>query len=409
MNLFILPSWWPHRCYPWEGSFIQEQACAVAEMRPKWNVGVSLWGQGEGFLSSAHLIKSPRCLLDALTLKPGEHAVLPNLVEFTTPALWWPERVMGGNKAALLQACRRNLDEAVKRFGGVDLIHAHVSYPAGWLAMELGRERAIPYVVTEHMGPFPLPVYARRDGALKPIIREPLERAAARIAVSPMLAKTIAGHGIAEPEFIPNLVDDRPCPTPPVTDPQRFTFFTLCVMEPVKGVDDLLKGAARFLASLPAPQRAQIRFRLAGDGPMLRPWQALARQLGIAPQIEWLGRVGRDRARGEFARCDAFVLTSRHESFGIVFVEAAACGKPVVATRCGGPESIVTPESGVLVEVGDPDGIAGALRFMSERARGYDAALIRRQALERYGREAVVARLEAVYRRVLDHPSASAR
>ncbi len=402
MNLFVIPSWYPHRCFPWEGTFLIEQARAIAESRPGWKVGLSLWGQGEGFVSTAHLRHSPRCHFDALGARAGERELAPNLVELVTPALWWPERNLGGNKAGLLRANRANLGRAIRRFGRVDLIHAHVSYPAGWLALKLSEESGIPYVLTEHMGPFPLPVYARRDGTLKPILREPLERAAARIAVSPMLARTIAGFGIAEPEFVPNLIDDRLYAPAPAADAEHFTFFTLCAMDPVKGVSDLLKGAARFLGDLPERDRPRARFRIAGDGPLLGRLRREASELRLDGHLAWLGQLPRERAREEFARCDCFVLTSRHESFGIVFVEAGASGKPVIGTRCGGPETIVTPETGALVGVGDLEGIAGALRFMFENGRNYDAAAVRRSTVERFGRDAVVGRLETVYRRVLD-------
>ncbi len=408
MNLFIIPSWYPHRCFPWEGSFLVEQAAAIASTRPDWKVGLSLWGQGEGFVSTAHLLKSPRCVFDALALRPGERELAPNLAEFMTPALWWPERAFGGNRGALLDANRRNLERAARRFGPLDVLHAHVSYPAGWLAMKLSAETGVPYVLTEHMGPFPLPVYARRDGRLKSILREPLERAAARIAVGPMLARTIAGFGLPEPEFIPNLVDERLYRSEAPPDPGHFTFFTLCAMDPLKGVSDLLKGAARFIGDLPERDRPRVRFRIAGDGPLLARHRREARELRVDSYITWLGQLPRERTREEFARCDCFVLTSRHESFGIVFVEAGASGKPVVATRCGGPETIVTAESGVLLGVGDLEGIAGALRFMFENGRNYDAEQIRRRTLERYGREAVVSRLEAVYRRVADGDSGPA-
>ncbi len=400
MNVFVIPSWYPHRCYPWEGVFLVEQARVIAEARPQWNLGLSLWGQGEGFVSAAHLLKSPRCLFDALALRPGEHELAPNLVEFTTPSLWWPERNFGGNKKALLATNRHNLRRMMARFGSVDVIHAHVSYPAGWLAMMLSDETGIPYVVTEHMGPFPLPVYARGDGQLKPIIREPLERAGARIAVSPALAKTIAEHGIAEPDVVPNLIDERLYRADLKPDPEFFTFFTLCAMDPVKRVSDLLKGAARFVGDLRERDRAHVRFRIGGEGPLLAAHKREAHDLGLDPHVLWLGQMPREQAREEFARCDCFVLTSRHESFGIVFVEAGVSGKPVVATRCGGPELIVTPESGVLVGVGDIEGIAGALRFMYENGRNYDPAAVRRQTVERYGREAVVAKLEAIYEKV---------
>ncbi len=405
MKLFLIPSWYPHRCYPWEGTFLIEQAEAIAGARPDWKLGMDLWGQGEGFLSTAHLRRSPRCLLDALALRAGERVRAPNLVEFTTPALWWPERVLGGNKGALLAASRRNLERARARFGGVDVMHAHVAYPAGGLAMRLSAETGIPYVVTEHMGPFPLPVYARADGRLKAILREPLERAAARLVVSPVLARTLAGFGLPEPEVIPNLIDERLYRWEPPADPGVFTFFTLCVMDPAKGVSDLLRAAARFLGELPARDRPHVRFRLGGDGPHLAAFRAEAAELRLGAAVEWLGRIPRQRAREEFARCDCFALASRHESFGIVFVEAGASGKPVIATRCGGPEFIVTPETGLLTAVGDVEGLAGALHRMFEGARGYDRALIRARTVERYGREAVVARLEAVYRRVAARPA----
>ena len=400
MNLLVIPSWYPHRCYPWEGSFLLEQAEAIAAARPDWQVGLSLWGQGEGFVSSAHLLHSPRCLLDALALRAGERERAANLVEFMSPALWWPERIAGGNRAALLAANRRSLARAVRRFGSVDVLHAHVAYPAGWLAMRLSEETGIPYVVTEHMGPFPLPVYARRGGRLKDVLRQPLERASARIAVSPMLAKAVAAHGLPEPEFIPNVVDERRYRCAAPADPERFTFFTLCAMDPLKGVSDLLAGAARFLAGLPDGDRARVRFRIAGDGPWLGRHRREARALGLEASLSWLGPLSRERARAEFAACDCFVLTSRHESFGIVFAEAGASGKPVIATRCGGPETIVTPESGLLVEVGDRAAIAGALGTMFAGARNYDAERIRAGIVERYGREAVVSRLEAIYERV---------
>ena len=409
MNVLVVPSWWPHRCFPWEGVFLAEQAEAIAACRPDWRVGLSLWGQGEGFVSTAHLLRSPRCLLDALALRAGERERPgAGVVEFLAPALWWPERLAGGHRGALLAASRRNLERARRRFGSVDVLHAHVAYPAGWLAMRLSRETGIPYVVTEHMGPFPLPVYARRDGRLKPVLREPLERADARLAVSPGLARTIAGLGLPEPEFVPNLVDERLYRGEPPADPAVFTFFTLAALDPVKGVGDLLKAAARLLGGLRERDRARVRFRIAGDGPLRAALRREARDLRLDDHVTWLGALPRERAREEFARCDCFVLTSRHESFGIVFAEAGAAGKPVIATRCGGPEAIVEPATGLLAPVGDLEAIAAALGHMLEHARDHDGAAIRRRTVERFGREAVVSRLEEVYRRVTAGRAAAA-
>ena len=105
-------------------------------------------------------------------------------------------------------------------------------------------------------------------------------------------------------------------------------------------------------------------------------------------------------SRHGFETCDCFVLPSHHESFGIVFTEAMACGKPVIATRCGGPEAIVRPESGLLLEVGDVDALADALEHMFRHAHEYDRERIRADFERRFSRAVIVDALEAIYERV---------
>ena len=92
------------------------------------------------------------------------------------------------------------------------------------------------------------------------------------------------------------------------------------------------------------------------------------------------------------------VLPSRAESFGAVLVEALACGTPVVATRCGGPEDIVRDGVGELVPVEDPVALAEALgRVLAEPAR-YDREHLRRYAVERFGWDVIVEQVHDVYR-----------
>jgi glycosyltransferase involved in cell wall biosynthesis len=400
MNLLVLPSWYPHRCYPLEGIYIPDQAKAIAEMHPDWHVGLSLWAQGEGALSLRHLLKSPTCVANALRSGGGIDLGPwpPNVRTWRSPVLTWSDRRFGGNRGGVLAANRVNLSRAQDAFGRIDLIHAHGSYPAGWVALQLERETGIPFVITEHMGPFPLPVYEQRDKTtLRPSLREPLMRARARIAVGPVLAERMAGFGVPRPEFVPNLVDERLYAVRPTSPSESFTFFTLCGMEKGKGMPDLLAAIARLLPGLSEAQRARVRFRVGGEGPELNRLREEAAALGLSPWVTWLGLLPRERARSEFEACDAFVLASHHESFGIVFVEAMACGKPVIATRCGGPEYIVTEETGVLIQVGDVSGLSTAMAGMVSRARGWDANRIRSLFEANYSRSAVVARLDAIY------------
>jgi glycosyltransferase involved in cell wall biosynthesis len=95
-------------------------------------------------------------------------------------------------------------------------------------------------------------------------------------------------------------------------------------------------------------------------------------------------------------------VPSRRESFSSVTAEALACGTPVVATRCGGPEEILDADCGRLVPVGNSDALAdGILGVLAEPER-YEADRLRASVVGRFGWDAAVARVGALYDAVLD-------
>ena len=164
----------------------------------------------------------------------------------------------------------------------------------------------------------------------------------------------------------------------------------------VKRVGDAVLALAEVLRIRPAA------LVLVGDGPERPAVEKLTASLGLTGHVAFLGeqlQMGR-----LLAQADLFLLPSEQESFGLAALEALASGVPVVATRVGGvPEVVRHSETGLLVPVGEPKALAGAvLNLLSDEPRRLAMGrAARRDALARFQPEPVVARVEALYHRVL--------
>jgi D-inositol-3-phosphate glycosyltransferase len=178
-----------------------------------------------------------------------------------------------------------------------------------------------------------------------------------------------------------------------------------------KGVDDmiralvLLSGVELVIAGGPPADR------LAGD-PEAARLGALARELGVADRVDLRGGLPREAVPPLIRSADAVVCAPWYEPFGIVPLEAMACGVPVVATSVGGMiDTVVDGGTGVHVPPRRPDLLAEALAaLLADPARraALGAAGVRR-ARERYTWDRVAASTMAVYRGVADGAGAGAR
>lgn len=135
--------------------------------------------------------------------------------------------------------------------------------------------------------------------------------------------------------------------------------FLLCVSRHVhkKGIDILLRAFA-----LVCKEMKQLSLVLVGDGPLLSEHKILATRLQIERQVLFVGEVAFKNVPSYFAQCTVYVLPSRSEPFGLVLLEAADYGKPIVCTRVGGvPEIITDGVDGVIVEPDDPASMAAEI------------------------------------------------
>ncbi len=400
MNIFLVPSWYPSDDFPIKGIFIREQVEALTELHAHLNLAVSLWGQNEE--SSLLWVKDHfRNLKKIQEFQKKEGfktiALRKNLIEIYSPTLIWSDKLLGGNFKNIVKANQRNFDYFRSEFGNVDMIHAQVCHRAGLIAYELSKIYHVPYVITEQMSPFPFPKILNSKKTLKKSYNLAYQNAHRNIAISPDLKRRMEALGIPHLRFLPNLTnEDFFKPKPDLKPNKYFTFFTLGRMEAQKDIPTLLKAIP-----LVIKENTGIRFRIGGDGSQLKKYKALAQSLAIAEYVTWLGALDRTESLQEFQACDAFVLASQHETLGVVFIEAIACGKPIIATKCGGPECIVNENNGSLVDIGDYHDLAQKILFTVENYADYDPNIIRNDFLKHFSKKVVAQDLVNLYQEVL--------
>jgi len=142
----------------------------------------------------------------------------------------------------------------------------------------------------------------------------------------------------------------------------RPCFATVARLQPHKGIDT-------GIAALPALRRRVpgATYVVVGDGPDAERLRGLAQQLGVAEHVRMLGRVADEEVVDALLACDVFALLSREavpdvEGFGLVLLEAGACGRPVLGASSGGiPDAIAEGDSGLLVPPDDVDATADGL------------------------------------------------
>jgi N-acetyl-alpha-D-glucosaminyl L-malate synthase BshA len=297
-----------------------------------------------------------------------------------------------------------SLIERVTLEAELELLHFHYAVPFAELAAGV-KDRlgpGAPAVVGTLHGT-DVTTFGRRRGRFR--LSRALRRADVLTTVSRSHAAIAADvFGFRRPlELVPNFVDTARLR--PVREPGRLQPRIVHVsnFRPVKEPERMARVFVRACAEVDA------ELWLVGDGERMPNVRRILAEGGVAHRVRSFGLT--PHVERILPRADLLVLTSRAESFGLVALEAAACGVPVLAPRVGGlPEVVLDGKTGRLFEPRDEAGAAGlVVEILGDPAAAESLGRAGVAWAARFGRDAVVDRYERLYRRVLARAPAMAR
>jgi len=415
LKILFLPAWYPSEINPVAGIFVKEHAKAAS----LYNDIVVLYAYPDPYPQRRHLCRASEDIEDGIRTIRVKYSGIPlYLWRGITAKKQKPEDSSdSGTKATILGKFLSIPRIAVgdllyywSIFAGFrklrkegwkpDVMHAHV-FTAGVPAVILGKLYHIPVVINERWSGFPLGKLTLSDRIKA---RFAMSRAQLILPTSDYLRRHIETYGIKNKfEVVPNVVNTEIFYPPPPQSKgsegrknQSKTLLLVAGLTPVKGVPYLLDALSRIRQA-----RKDFSLDIVGDGPNRQEYEELARKLGLNGIVNFHGLKLKEEVAEFMRKCDFFVQPSLQETFGVVYIEAMACGKPVIATSAGGPKEIVNEEVGILVPPKDVKALKEAIEYMLDNYADYSSEGIAQYARETFSYERVGKMLDEIYRGTL--------
>jgi len=217
------------------------------------------------------------------------------------------------------------------------------------------------------------------------------------ICVSKALADNLHQKCGLDSIVINNMVGNEFFRTRKIKGPSgAFKFIAVGSVKKVKRFDLLVEAFA--LCQFPK----NVTLEIVGDGPERALIAGMVQELQLSDQVKLLGMKTPEEVSNLLCQSDCFVLSSHLETFSIVLIEAMAKGLSVIATKCGGPETFIRTEDGLLIEKDSVKEMAEALKHMMGHANEYNAEEIRQHCYDHFSQDVIADKIIDVYRQVIE-------
>ena len=263
---------------------------------------------------------------------------------------------------------------AVQQYGKPDAIYSH--YLSNTIkAIPLKKKYHIPIVAMEHWSQMAYPKIPNNTISTAKYVYSSIDQL---ITVSSALKNNIFQQIGCDSIVIPNMVGKEFHYLPSnLKKKESIQLITTGRLIPEKHFDMLIQA----IANISTPK---LQLYIIGNGSEKQKLQKLVEKLQVQDQIQLLGHKSKQEIVTLLQQSDIFVLPSQSETFGVAYIEALACGLPIIATDCGGPRDIVTQNNGLLIPVNDQQALEQAIVQMSHNFNLYDKQSIAQDCQKRF-------------------------
>lgn len=376
MKIFFLPTSYPNEKNPQKSIFVYEQAKQLAKMGHEIIV--------------LHVEKLPTRTLFQTINKKIE--VLDDIfaLRFTIQQkTFFEDKFPELNKHIFLENVEKLFDYALKEKGRPDVIYAHFSRWAGYAGSQISNRYQIPLVTMEHFSGL---VKGGISDGLKKCIKEAIQKSRYFLCVSEKLKRTIEeqvynGENIY---VVSNMVDDI-FKYNSVPSHDGFIFCAIGRLTEQKNYEMLIYSFINAFES-----NEKIYLRIGGDGEKRTKLEKIVNDSKRQHQIKFLGKLTREQTLMEYINCDSFALSSSWETYGIVYREALAVGRPIITTNHGGfSKEDWHSEYGYMVPIRDVEAFSKSLKNMVDNYSNFDRKKISEMCLKDCAPEMVGKKIES--------------
>ncbi len=409
----MIPSWYPTKDNPFQGSFFREQALILSQ---NFNFIVLRINEKHVYFPIYYIKSLFGLTKPKVTFIQDDNGLKEYCLKIQKPMYFvWAEfkyklhkklknDIPQGVGKFELQSVTKSIRKSIRKIKKLklipdfDCVYSVTTQDMVILGKEFATEYSVPHVTAEH-APFPWP-----GSTIKDATKDAIESADAFLAISSDKVRQIMLQNIKiKPHYVWNFCDETKFSVNK-TNNQNKTFL-------IVAANSFYKNYPLFISTMEELKKiSKVDFQIIvagynankGYSQNAKELEEMIKKSSFANNTEMIEAVARDDMPALYNRCDAFIMTSIQEGLPISAIEASMSGLPVFSTRCGGVEDYIDDSMGKIVSITDYKSLALACNNFLNGTKKYDGNKIREKAISLFGREAFIKNVSTVFDEVMN-------